>query len=260
VRRALTVASIAASLLLPAEARATTQTASRSGVTATFTFTGAFPEFKNLRLTIAQAGVQVYDQPVVSKLCGTFCDPGAGSRTSVHVLDLAGNHNLEIVLDLYSGGAHCCGIEQVFNWSAARGTYVKDEKNFGDPGAALRDIGHKGRIEFVSADDFFAYEFTDFADSGLPLQIWAFRAGAFHDVTRSYRALIVKDAARWLRAYKRDTANGDGVLAAWAADEYLLGRGNTAEVMLNQQQLAGNITASYVRHLHRFLRRHGYIR
>jgi hypothetical protein len=50
-------------------------------------------------------------------------------------------------------------------------TYAKTERNFGDPGEQIVDLGHNRRYEFLTAEDSFAGTFTDYAASGLPVQI-----------------------------------------------------------------------------------------
>jgi hypothetical protein len=274
MRRALIIGLVlAASALLAPAALATTQTATGGSVTATFTFTGKFPSFTGLHLTIARSGAVVYDQAVKSAACGNICAPQAtGKASSVHVIDLDHTGQPNVVLDLYTGGAHCCSVEQVFTFDPATMTYAMTEHNFGDPGARIEDLKHDGQFEFVTADDRFAYAFTDFAASGLPLQILTFSGGQFQDVTKTYPALIRKDAASWLKAFKRMArdhyADSVGVIAAWAADEYRLGKSAAANRYLHQQAKAGHLKSAlspgepsgqkFVSALQRFLRRHGY--
>ena len=176
----IAVAATVLSLLAAPSALATTQTAQSGNVSATFTFSGSYPNFTGLHLSIAQGGTVYYDEPVVSKLCGTYCAPGSlsGKASSVHVLDLEHDGQPDVVLDLYSGGAHCCSIEQVFSFDPGTMTYTETQHDFGDPGEQIVDLGHNGRYEFLTADDWFAYEFTDFAASGLPIQILTFSNAA----------------------------------------------------------------------------------
>jgi hypothetical protein len=275
MRRILIAALVlAASALLAPAALATTQTASGGAVTATFTFTGKFPTYSGLHLTIAQSGSVLYDQPVTSKACGSICAPGAfgAKASSVHVIDLDHTGQPNVVLDLYTGGAHCCSVEQVFTFDPGTNTYAMVERNFGDPGTRIEDLNHDGIFEFVTADDAFAYAFTDFAASGLPLQILDFSGTRFQDVTNSYPALIRKDAATWLKAFKGEARqhypDSVGVIAAWAADEYRLGKSAAANRFLHQQAKAGHLKSAlgrsvpqgqrFVAALLRFLRRHGY--
>jgi hypothetical protein len=274
-RSLITALVLALSALLAPAALATTQTASGAGVTATFTFSGQFPSYSGLHLRIAQSGSVLYDQPVRAKACGGDCGPGATGSTasSVHVIDLNDTGQPNVVLDLYTGGAHCCSVAQVFTFDPGTMTYAKTERNFGDPGERIEDLNHDGHHEFVTADDAFAYAFTDFAASGLPLQILTFMGSRFQDVTDSYPALVRKDAAFWLKAFKhmarQHYADSVGVIAAWAADEYRLGHSVTANRYLSQQARAGHLRSAlapvepqgrrFVAALQRFLRRHGYL-
>jgi hypothetical protein len=263
------------SLVAAPAALATTQTASAGNVTATFTFNGTYPNFTDMQLSIAQGSTVFYDEPVVSKPCGMFCAPGSssGPGTSVHVLDLEHDGQPDVVLDLYSGGAHCCSIEQIFSFDPGTMTYVKTQRDFGDPGEQIVDLRHNARYEFLTADDWFAYEFTDFAASGLPIQILTFSDRHFSNVTRQYPKLIARDAAGWMKAFKsmakQHYSDSVGVVAAWAADEELLGHSKLVNTFLANQLKAGHLNsalspqepggARFVAKLRKFLRTHGYL-
>lgn len=265
------VAVAALALIAAPGALATTQTAHAGNVSATFTFQGKVPNFQNLHLTISRGGAILYDEPVISKFCGKLCWPGPGvsRRSSVQVVDLEASGDPDVVLDLYSGGAHCCTVVQIFSFDSATTTYVKTERVFGDPDAKVVDLGHNGQFEFLTADDSLAYRFTDFAASGLPIEILTFANRHFTDVTRSYPKLVAKDAAVWLRAFKSQAKqhypDSVGVIAAWAADEDLLGHSKLVSRYLHQQAVAGHLNAAFaaggtkfVAKLQKFLRRRGY--
>jgi len=255
--------------------RTTIETASLSGVTATYSYAGTFPQSLDSRLKIARAGVVVFDQPVTSKWCGNECWPDAIAKATrvVHVVRLRAQGSPDVVLDLYSGGAHCCSVEQVYYFDATTSRYVKVERNFGDPGARLERLGAGASDDFVTANDAFAYEFTDFAASGLPIEILRFSNHSFENVTRSFPALVTKDAARWLTAFRE--ASGShyddtvGVVAAWAADEDLLGRVSEVNTFLDQEAKAGRLNSAlypidasgekFVRSLQKFLQQQGYL-
>ena len=278
-RRALTVpvACVAALALAPAPALARVETATSGAVTATFTFTAsAAGTYPTKTLTISRSGQAVYDEPVTSSYCGSaavptaqqYCAPGyAGGRRAVHVVRLEPGSEPNVVLDLYTGGAHCCSVEQVFSFDPGTGTYARTERNFGDPGERLVDLGHTGRDEFLTADDSFAYAFTDYAGSGLPLEILAFAGGRFTDVTRRYPELIARDAARYLSAFKHDLKDGDGLIAAWAADEDNLGHTRLVASTLAKYLGAGELHGlnypsgrKFVKALNRLLKKDGYVR
>jgi hypothetical protein len=186
------------------------------------------------------------------------------------VFDLDNDGQPDVVLSLFTGGAHCCSVEQVFTFDPARNTYVKTERNFGDFGAEIVDLGHDGRFEFLTADDAFAYAFTDFAASGLPIQIFTFSGRQFNDVTRQYPALVRHDARRWMRLFRKlardHYRDSVGVAAAWAADEELLGHRRLVNRFLAAQARAGHLNSAighsgtrFIASLRRFLRRHGYL-
>jgi hypothetical protein len=277
VKRAFLITTVTTALLLVAApaALATTQTAQSGNVTATFTFSGSYPNFNGLRLTIAQGSSVLYDEPVVSKLCGVYCAPASpsGNTSSVHALDLEHNGQPDVLLDLYSGGAHCCWIEQIFSFDPGTMTYAMTQHDFGDPGEQIVDLRNNGQYEFLTADDWFAYEFTDFAASGLPIQILTFSDRHFSNVTRQYPKLITRDAARWMKAFnsmaKQHYSDSVGVVAAWAADEELLGHAKLVNTFLARQLKAGHLNsplspqepggAKFVAKLRKFLRTHGYL-
>lgn len=274
-RRLIIVGVVTALLAFAPAALARTETASSGNVTATFTFAGHAPNYHDERLAISRAGTVVYDQPVVSSLCFQACAPGFenGGNSSVHVLGLEPGGGPDVVLDLYSGGAHCCSIEQIFSFDPGTMTYVKTQRNFGDPGARILDLRHNGRLEFLTADDTFAYEFTDYAASGLPIQIFTFSGRHFTNVTRSYPGLVAKDAAGWLTAFKgmasQHYQDSVGVIAAWAADEDLLGHTARVSRYLAEQATAGHLNSAlypdesgrqFVAKLKRFLHSRGYVR
>jgi hypothetical protein len=257
-RTRIAATAVLAFAIAPATASATTETATGGNVTATFSYTAGSDGDTGLSLQIAQSGNTVYSAPVSG--CD-LCVPGAYKGPSVHVVQLEPSSAEDVVLDLYTGGAHCCSVEQVFSDSS--GTYIETTHNFGDPGEALKDLGHDGREEFVSADDRFAYEFSAFAGSGLPLQILEFTNGAFKDTTRTYPALIKHDAATSLRSYRKfetplDT--GDGIIAAWAADEDNLHQEALVANTLKSEQAKGHISATFIKQLQTFLKHHGYTR
>lgn len=262
--------------MLVSSAGATTQSVSLHEVTATFSYLGSDFHSRDLRLAIHVNGKLRYDRLVAAQLCGNECWPGAfgASSSSVHIRNLGPDNRNDVVLDLYSGGAHCCTVEEVFTYDSTTKVYEMAQRDFGDPSAPLFDLGHNGRYEFESADDSFAYRFTDFAASGLPIEIVAFANGRFVDVTRHYPGLVASDARRWLRAYRSEASGGysdsTGLIAAWAADEDLLGHATLVERYLEQQASLGHLNEAmgslephgqaFIVSLDRFLRQRGYLR
>ena len=112
--------------------------------------------------------------------------------------------------------------------------------------------------------------FTAFAFSGAPIQIWSYAAGRFTDVTRRFPKQIAADAAKeWRYSLEagRRYHERRGFLAAWAADQYLLGHkarvARTLAGAAKRGELNGGEPASpaaFIRALERLLRSTGYAR
>lgn len=271
IRRVSVTMAVLAALALPAAAAAKTVRSSARGVTATLSYQGTFPSYRKLQLSISRNGTVDYTGAVRAAGCGSRCAiiPASKHYSPLHVLNVDGSGTPEVVLDVYTGGAHCCSVMQVFSRSAS-GTWHSSQRNFGDYGAKLEKLGGRG-YRFVTGDDRFAYAFTDYAESGLPLQIFSWKGGHFTDVTHRYPKLIARDAARWLKLYKAQAhgspAWGDsvGLIAAWAADEYRLGHQAAARRYLNAQAAAGHLRApvgkggkAFVAELEKYLHKYGY--
>jgi len=255
-------------------AGASTETVTSGGLTATFTYHGIYPQSRTSHLTISMSGQVLYDQVVRSAWCGNECSPNviAGTRSVLHVVRPQAKGQLAVVLDLYSGGAHCCSVEQVFSFNASSRTFEKVERNFGDPGVRIVNLDVGGSVDFLSADDAFAYAFTDYAASGMPIEILSFTHHSFHNVTRSFPSLIAKDAHEWMRAFNAQSGghylDTVGVVAAWAADEDMLGHSTAVTSFLSAQVQDGHLNGSlspvepsgqkFVIELQKFLRQHGY--
>jgi hypothetical protein len=178
------------------------------------------------------------------------------------VRDIDGDGEPEVLVEMYSGGAHCCSILRLYKWDGAANTYASTKNNFADVGFELRDVEGDGKVEFVSADPRFAYAFASFADSRFPIQILAFTDGDFDDVTARYPALIRADAREQWNAFRearRERREVRGVLAAYLADQFRLGRGAAA---LRQVRRAlrplSRRDRRYLRSVRRYLKRWGY--
>ena len=253
-----------------------TETASSGPVTASLSYSRT-PDFtyEDLRLRIERGGVVALDAPIASLDCEYGCWPGSviyEDRQSVNVTDLDGDDDPEVLVDLYTGGAHCCLLTQIFapRGASAR-SYARDEHSFLDAGYTLRDLNADGVVEFRSADGRFAYAISSYAGSGLPIQIWRFQRGSLADVTREFPGLIRADARHWWRRYRRDAPKrppfndpGLGALAAWAADEYRLGHGRRVQRELRRALRRGWLDGFFgsgrrtVRNLNALLREVGY--
>jgi hypothetical protein len=93
----------------------------------------------------------------------------------------------------------------------------------------------------------FSGAFTAYAASAFPPMVLQVEHGATVDVTRRFPALIRADAKARLR-YLRKARNGDdvrGILAAYVADQYLLGRGATGTAEVDHQRRLKRISSAF---------------
>jgi hypothetical protein len=185
-----------------------------------------FFEFRRLRLVVRAHGRTVVD----SLLCGDGrCGPG--SHHDLALQDVWAGPQAEAVVSIFTGGAHCC-FETLTALTAPPAAGRLLEHNWGDPGYS--GTRHDGVYEFITADDRFAYEFTAYAASGLPVRVLTIDpSGHFSDITPLRLDLVRADARQWWSAYVQGRGRPDadirGVLAAWCADEYRLGAGPACE-------------------------------
>lgn len=271
VSRAVAFVLAASLSFAPAlSAQAGSVTASAYGTRATLEYRGTFNQASGLTLTIARDGTVVEHAAVSASTCGRLCWP-APVGPVLRVVNLGGPRP-DVVLSLYSGGAHCCFVDEVYSENAA-GHVAASELDLGDPTATLERLAPGAPLVFVTADDAFAYAFTDYAASALPVKILAFRDRRFVDVTSDYPSVVAHDAARWWRAFVATAsshyADSVGLAAAWAADEERLGRGALVAHVLAAQARAGHLRSAlnpitvenwrFVAQLDRFLTRLGYL-
>lgn len=258
----LTVSVAGLALVLSAAAASGVIRADRGVVRAKVSFVKSGYEYRRLRLRITRER-----RTWVSALLGvTYYRP-----PKLFVRDLDADGEPEVGFDTYTGGAHCCDESRFFRYVLADTRYRATYHSWGDATYRLRDLGADGRPELVSADARFAYAFTFFAASFFPVQIWHFDHGRLLDVTRSFQAQVRYDSDKLWRTYVKFRRTGydvRGVLAAWMADQYLLGREQAGWLALEAAKQRGELDAEedqiwpsgarYLRALRAYLVKLGY--
>jgi hypothetical protein len=164
---------------------------------------------------------------------------GAYTLPSLAVVQLDATGPPEVVLNLYSGGAHCCFAVEIYT---GKHRLRRDWGHFGAP--VLRDVDGDGRLEFHGFDSNFAAAFGSFGSSRLPAKVWSYSAGTLTDVTSSYPAEVQADMAQQYAAYQEAltspySENVRAALAAYAADAYTLGQGEAAMAIVQAAVDAG---------------------
>lgn len=253
-----------------------TETVTRGAVKAVLTYKvgpGLF-NVSGTHLAIVRSGVTVLDTDVPEPCNGCGIMPagsGGGTAKSLQVADLDGDGEPEVLLDIFTGGAHCCVDTWIYRFTGA--TYTGTPVQWGDVGYSLKDLDGDGIPELKSLDDRFAYAFTAYAGTWFPPRVWQFRAGTLTNVTRKYPALIKADARKGLREYRSKGGRKldlRGVIAAYVADEYLLGHGSTGWKLVTSARKHGRLGGlgkgdpwphgkRFAPALRKFLRRNGYI-
>jgi hypothetical protein len=278
----LSCALIACSWVEGAAAAPTPRTESAHSGQATAELTYLFDDsaqdigqrFAHLHVRVRRADAVLVDadvQPLCSGCLAWPASDGAADSSSVSVADLDRDGEPEVLFDLYTGGAHCCLYTMFFRF--ATGTYVRHVHSWGNPGYRLRDLGADGRPEFVTGDDRFNYAFSCYACSAVPVLVQQYEQGRLVNVTRRFPKLIRIDAARIWRFYRkavRTRAYPNGLLPAYLADQYLLGKGTAGWARMRKAVRRSDWPsmvdprwrnrARYLAAVRRFLIRTGYMR
>ena len=234
--------------------------ADRVNVKAEISFARKSGVFTKIRLTITRNGTTWRSRPLGTSFF---------SRPRLYVRDLDADGELEVRIDSYTGGAHCCFQTRFFRWLPARKAYGMTFRNWLDAGYRAMNLDGLGSVELLSSDARFGYVFTAFAGSPFPIQIWEFDGGRLRDVTRLFPGQVELDAKRLWRTYleHRRTDDVRGVLAAWQADQYLLGREDAGWLELERALTRGDLEGPngfwptgrrYLRELRAFLVKTGY--
>jgi hypothetical protein len=232
----------------------------RVNVKANLSFARKSGEFTKIRLTIRRNATTWRSGPLGTSFF---------SRPRLYVRDLDADTEHEVRVDTYTGGAHCCFQTRFFRWLPVREVYAMTYRNWADAGYRAVNLDGLGSVELLSSDARFGYEFTAFAGSPFPIQIWEFDSGRLRDVTRLFPGQVDLDAKRLWRTYLEHRRNDDvrGVLAAWQADQYLLGREDTGWLELERALRRGDLKGPngvwptgrrYLRALRAFLVKTGY--
>ena len=189
----------------------------------------------------------------------------SGSKMqSLTIRDLNGDGEPEVVVDLYTGGAHCCSISVIYRYSFSGGRYARLAHFWGDPGYQLVPAPAGGPPLFETSDDRFADAFCPFVCSLLPIQLLRLGPSGLQDVTRANAALVRTDLGELLKLYRQArTRKADrfaikGILPAICADYDNLSQPRSCAALLERARRRGEVARRYIRNVQRFLNRHGY--
>lgn len=235
MRRLLVTAALTAALAAGAQSAAlgAEATATHGGVTATLTWDEhELPDADaNIRLRVLKRGAVVSDGVVVAAddaLLSVI--PTTGEPPAIAVRDLDADGRQEVLVSLFTGGAHCCWETQVYKAPGYKAP--PDGFRFGQNPFRLRDLGRGAAADLTlgaATEDFVP---VAHAATGRALVVLNYRNGRFVDVSRRFKKRLKREARtlkRQWRAHKRGDTGAQGVLAAYVADLERLGRHDEAE-------------------------------
>jgi hypothetical protein len=266
----------------PSAASAKSEAVSSGDVTAVLSYLEKQGTYSELRIKITRAGVIVRDEAVpcgpppefrCKGPAGAKPEPSplnGGSGKSIRLQSVDDDSDPEVLADFFTGGANCCVFSVLYDFAGASG-YTRIVWPWGGVGYRLKDLGGTQVPEFSSFDYRFADVFCGHACSGYPVRIWQFRDGRPENVTRDFPAVVANRArAHWrlyLRTRRRPAEDVKGILAAYMAEDYLLGLDKQGWRRLRRARRAGYLDrgfpphgSAYLEKLRRFLRRTGYVR
>jgi hypothetical protein len=274
-RRSALLAGALVALAFPGAAMADNAgsvTASGGAVQATLSWEKADYGVKNPRLVVVRAGATLYDGSPVGDpdTCSIGCIfAGTGNDAPLKVLDLGGDAEPEVLVDAFTGGAHCCVLAEILRFNGSG--YDRLETDWGSAGYKLEDLDGDGRPELNGFDFAFEDAFSSHAASFEPPLVLrydpAVKSG-FRDVTRSFPAVVrrnAREALHVLKQARRQHVETLGIVAPYVADLYLLGRGREVRGYLARARkrgdlrtIAGRAPRSFERKLLAFLHKNGY--
>jgi hypothetical protein len=174
---------------------------------------GDFSTDKNVRYVISYQGEEQIVNEVFTMYSG-----------SASLQDLDQNGTPEVIIETYSGGAHCCTNFLIYTWNNKE--FIKIETGLRDgSGGEFTDLDNDDKIEFVTADNAFLYYFSSYAGSFPPTMIFQLEAGQFQEVTHQYPEQLQATAWKMYQLFldRRHSGEVNGILAGYVAQKILLG-------------------------------------
>src|SRR3954451_15133202 len=268
-------ASIAVAALAPVSVSATggpvAATLTATGASSGTSITGA----TGIRVSIVHRGAIAFAGPL--RACRFGCEPDdpTGARfAQIAVADLEGDGEPEVLVDRSDGFTPCCTLETaILRRNPATGAYAELDRHWGES-YRVADLDGDRRAELVTADLRFYERFAPrVAGFQMPVKILQLRGPVLVDVTRAHPASVRRHTRSLDRLIRSTDAIADGrrpggrvtahaalrpQLAAYAAEERLLGRRRVGDARVAREVARGRVTSRFRRSLLRFLARTGY--
>jgi hypothetical protein len=118
----------------------------------------------------------------------------------------------ELVVNRWSGGAHCCFRTSVYSMGRAVRTLLSLDSGSCGPGT-FSDVDSDGVLEFETCDDHWSYKYCDFAHSPFPAVVFAYDVAG-----RSFRPATPRFAAALLAGIERKIGEAEAAVAGAPGD------------------------------------------
>ena len=135
-----------------------------------------------------------------------------------------------IMLQSFSGGAHCCNTIHVVGFVRDRLQAIDLGSWDGDAIEVPKDISGDGVVDFVMNDNSFLYAFACYACSYAPPQVFNIVDGKFKDVSRNpaFKSLYAKEMSDSGKACVSGSGDANGACPAYVASAARVGQLNRA--------------------------------
>lgn len=111
--------------------------------------------------------------------------------TEIKEYDLDNDGKREILIEMYSGGAHCCSSLFAGEIENNKFRYT-DSILWGNSYYEIKDLNGDNKFEIAGVNDMFAYAFTNYAQSQMNILIYGYQNKKFVNVTRNFPELVNK--------------------------------------------------------------------
>lgn len=144
---------------------------------------------------------------------------------TVKLQDLNSDNTPEVIVESYTGGAHCCTAFHIYTWQGDQ--FIPTQTTLLDGrGGIFEDLDGDGNAEFITSDNSFLYAFSSYAGSFPPSLILSLQDGEFVDVTQQFPSHLRATAWQMYQAVQRaaqEEYDLNGFLAGYVAQKILLG-------------------------------------
>ncbi|MBK6879131.1 MAG: hypothetical protein IPG99_22515 [Ignavibacteria bacterium] len=166
-----------------------------------------------------------------------------GRLGRIEGFDLDNDGKTEVLIEYYSGGAHCCTTLEAYRMSGGKLAYL-DSIFWRNGGYVVKDLNEDKMYEVVGDDDMFAYAFTSYAGSRSFLRIYDFAGDKFVDVTSQFRPLVMDE----IRTLEKDLSEATKVPIDCSGDGFSTNAGEVKSILaaiLGSYHSIGNTSMGY---------------